>query len=591
MGIIMTQPTTQQLKVLNQPALQPLQEIYDEMILAEGLTVFPVALERYYAKLGMTRAQFDIIKQLLQFWGELGKAPWFGPNDLEENFDKSKRQMQRDLRNLSKDGFIIIHEVDGSDGLHYTQYDCTPFLEMISQLVKLHQHLGTKQKKKPTNLSGLSPFKRGPQMSTSPAPQPEARMSSGTKMSTDLSSHVGTKVSSGTKMSTDSSSQTSTNLSRLALTKPVTDMSGDKYVTVTRPYIRALDVAKVSNSNSKLDNYINIINILFSNSNDTQVQENIPVTDMSLSSKVARHPMADMSLSSKVARHPMADMSENIKTSHVKRTMPIPPPPSQVNKRAVKPSSYQGSTGEQFAERSGRAQPEKIKQIPGGSSRNEIPLPLMSSVALQEASQALHDHNPKISKLYAEQIYGNFVGINRIQDDLSLKNPDASFANLIKYVHHKLKDVDMQALKANHARHGMSLFFTELHACAFEQYKQIKQMREHRHKSLQQPQAVQHSQHTVEKNMPTIPTTPPMTDMSMGSARTKRPMTERGAYLMKQISTESVADSLLALAQERSIFIADKDVEALRTNTASDQLIEKIRTTLLEHVNSAPYPA
>ncbi|WP_149403882.1 hypothetical protein [Dictyobacter arantiisoli] len=279
MSSIISTAAATQWGLLEQVDIKPFQTIYNADILSEGFVLFPVALERYYPQLGVSRAEFALIRKLLELWNQQGELPWLTSLELETVLNKSKRQIQRDTRRLANDGFLIIREWNdpAAGGTRYLQYDCTPFLQRITQLVQKRQH---------SQVRPGAPLHLVPDISPKTSLTKETDLPRVTSLSQNLSMPRATSLSQNPNLSLSSqitakaASQASSQLSATSSSQSP-DMSdttcqcnGTNMSSVTNVPVADVRVRVSNISNSKFNNYINIIIKLLDVSNSNSNSSN-----------------------------------------------------------------------------------------------------------------------------------------------------------------------------------------------------------------------------------------------------------------------------------------------------------------------------
>jgi hypothetical protein len=458
MSAIISTVTAQQWGLLEQPELQSFQKMYDEDLLSEGIVFFPVALENYYSKLGMSKTEFSFMRNLLQLWAKNDKKAWFAQEQIEELFGKSRRQVQRDARKLAKEGFIIISEWDdlNNSGTHCIHYDCTPFLQMISQLVRVHRHRNTL-------MEDISAIKRVDALPTNNT-VPVQDLTTATLTNKFFEKHSVPHTPSLSAVAADIAAED-------------VDASSVTIVSIKSNHIHMARGKKLSNAS-----FIDMYDPAYAEPDESEPPtENNP--------RSPRHSALNQPETKELITEPRPAVqkasSERMTSTSQHKMSQAQLPPQNVQPE----SSYQNTSGRQTktVQRTpihATTQPdrEQVRQ----KNQQQTRLPLLSSVIMREVSQAFRDYAPQNSQRDAAIIYRRLLLINRIQDDLTIKNPDQHFANLIKSVFQDLLAVSKQQHETNSNIDQIDNFMTELNHAAFYQFEQIKIMRHQRKNSESQ---------------------------------------------------------------------------------------------------------
>jgi hypothetical protein len=263
---------------------------------------------------------------------------------------------------------------------------------------------------------------------------------------------------------------------------------------------------------------------------------------------------------------------------------------AQLPPQNVQPeSSYQNTSGRQTktVQRTpihATTQPdrEQVRQ----KNQQQTRLPLLSSVIMREVSQAFRDYAPQNSQQDAAIIYRRLLLINRIQDDLTIKNPDQHFANLIKSVFQDLLAVSKQQHETNSNIDQMDNFMTELNHAAFYQFEQIKIMRHQRKNSGSQYSRVS----------PTHASQPPK-PIQLAEQETVQQLDHNGpaatlaanhTRVQQRAKNFPVGEELVALAQHMHISMSEEEANEIEIGIASEQLLLDIQDAILLSYDQQP---
>lgn len=589
MSAIISTVTAQHWGLLNQPELQSFQKMYDEDLLSEGIVFFPAALENYYAKLGMSKTEFSFMRNLLQLWAKNDKKSWFTQDQIEQLFGKSRRQVQRDARKLAKEGFIIISEWDDSnnDGMHCIHYDCTPFLQMISQLVRVNRQrttykediaMGKSEDAVPTysivpvqDLSLATLTNRFFEKRHAAEAQP---------LSADMdmlsNSEVGVEEATVTNVAIKSNhihmprGKRLSHASFVDMCDPTDDESG-----ASEPQTR--------NNTSILHHHSVANQPAFK---DTQE----PITEPNLAAQKATSNPITPALQHKIAQlqapHPQFQPKSNDQqlrprpaNDHFSHDVQRPsagyrnPEAKNMQPKLAQRAPLQATT-----------QPER--DLARQKNLQQTRLPLLSSVVMREVSQAFRDHTPQESQRDATIIFRRLLLINRIQDDLAIKNPDQYFSNLIKNVFQETQ-VTSQPQFARHASNEpMDNFMSALNHAAFNQFEQIKIMRHQRtdvnrryqqraeNHAAQQPQPIQIAQQEIAQPFE------PSSRVATASTNQTR--------VQQRARNFPTGEELVALAHHMHVTMTDEEANEIEIGAASEQLLVDIQDAILLSYDQQP---
>lgn len=510
MSAIISTVTAQQWGLLNKPELQAFQKMYNEELLSEGIVFFPVALEHYYPKLGMSKTEFSFMRNLLQLWTKNDKRSWFAQEQIEEIFGKSRRQVQRDARKLAKEGFIIISEWDdlNNGGTHCIHYDCTPFLQMISQLVRVHQHRNTLM----DDIS--TPKSIDESSTTSKSHISSSNQSSGTNMTFDINLIPTTPPLPLTSVSSEFEADTS------SVTK----------VAIVHNHIHMTPGKKFSNTN-----WVDMYDPAFVAPSESEQPAN--------TNQINHQPDKAAVQRSNVSQQKVAADRQSTPTQNV---------PSHTSTQADRERARQKNQQQQ-----------------------QTRLPLLSSVVMREVSQSLHDCVPQASQRDTAIIYRRLLLINRIEDDLTIKNPDQYFANLIKSVFQDLMAISKNRSGMRNEMNTMDHFMAELNHAAFHQFEQIKILRYQRtHSTRHQPEpfqivAQEASQHQLDQRR-------------LSAAAIKHTKTQQRARNFP------AGEELVALAHHMRVSMTEEEANEIEGGTASEQLLLDIQDAILLSYDQQP---
>jgi hypothetical protein len=530
MSAIISTVTAQQWGLLNQPELQSFQKMYDEELLSEGIVFFPVALEHYYSKLGMSKTEFSFMRNLLQLWAKNDKQFWFAQEQIEELFGKSRRQVQRDARKLAKEGFIIISEWDdlNNGGTHCIHYDCTPFLQMISQLVRVHQHRNTL-------IDDISAGHRTDASATNNIVPMQER----------------TMATSSSKSFAEQSIPTTP-----ALPANISDVEASSVTTVTTVAIKGNHIHMVRGKK--------LSNARFADMYDPSYAEPDESEQPSRNNPLPRRQQAS---NQPISREPITE--PRLAAQRDSGTQIAPATPYKMAQKTPIQASTQSDR-------------ERTRQ----ENQQQAHLPLLSSVVMREVSQAFRDHAPQASQRDAAVIFRRFLLINRIQDDLTIKNPDQYFANLIKNAFQDLLAASRQQPAMHSGTDMMDTFMSDLNHAAFYQFEQIKILRHQRMQASNQYQRGSSAQISPQPRpiqLAEQESVPPFAQNSRGeAAATSRPRVQPRARNFP------VGEELVALAHHMHISMTEEEANAIEIGTASEQLLSDIQDAILISYEQQP---
>jgi predicted transcriptional regulator len=79
---------------------------WSEDVMSRGFVIIPAILLRGQRRLGLTPTQLAILLQLIDWWSDANKHPWSKKGHLAQRIGIGERQLQRQIAELEKAGFV-----------------------------------------------------------------------------------------------------------------------------------------------------------------------------------------------------------------------------------------------------------------------------------------------------------------------------------------------------------------------------------------------------------------------------------------------------------------------------------------------------
>jgi len=110
---------------------------YGAPLLGGGYTALPTYAWVYYARLGVSEAEFVFIGQLCTYWWST-RDPYPGEGAIAARMGKTTRTIQGYIRSLGEKGLLHIHTRYSNHGRQHTnRYDVRPFFAAVEGLARL----------------------------------------------------------------------------------------------------------------------------------------------------------------------------------------------------------------------------------------------------------------------------------------------------------------------------------------------------------------------------------------------------------------------------------------------------------------------
>ena len=303
---------------------------------------------------------------------------------------------------------------------------------------------------------------------------------------------------------------------------------------------------------------------------------------------ISREPITESALPHKIA--PAHDITHNVQQETGYPTpnhQAISKRPSQLDNQPDKTAMQRSNVNQQKVATDRQSPP--TQNIPSHTStqadrerarqknqqQQRTRLPLLSSVVMREVSQSLHDCTPQTSQRDTAIIYQRLLLINRIEDDLTIKNPDQYFANLIKSVFQDLMAIGKKHSGMRNEMHTMDHFMADLNQAAFHQFEQIKILRYQRtHSTRHQPEpfqivAQEASQYQLDQRR--------LSAAAINQAKTQQ-----------RARNFPAGEELVALAHHMRVSMTEEEANEIEGGTASEQLLLDIQDAILLSYDQQP---
>jgi len=118
-----------------------LERRFGAALLTGGHTSLPTYAWMYYARLGVTEAEFVFVQQLCTYWWDM-RDPYPGEEAIARRMGKSKRSIQGYITSLRRKGYLqVLSHADDHRRPNNNSYNLRPFFHAVEGLARLDGHI------------------------------------------------------------------------------------------------------------------------------------------------------------------------------------------------------------------------------------------------------------------------------------------------------------------------------------------------------------------------------------------------------------------------------------------------------------------